>query len=78
MEGQRLYDLMRWTADDGVSGSYLEQIFGTGLNGRPILMRLDDDVTLKDQELNYPKDLLFPIPQEELDRNKACIQNEGW
>jgi hypothetical protein len=78
MEGQRLYDLMRWTADDGVSGSYLEQIFGTGLNGRPILMRLDDDVTLKDQELTYPKDLLFPIPQEELDRNKACDQNIGW
>jgi starch-binding outer membrane protein, SusD/RagB family len=78
MEGQRLYDLMRWTADDGVSGSYLEEIFGTGLNGRPILMRLGDDVTLKDQDLTYPKDLLFPIPQEELDRNKLCVQNEGW
>jgi starch-binding outer membrane protein, SusD/RagB family len=78
MEGQRLYDLMRWTADDGVSGSYLEQIFGEGLNGVPILMRLGDDVTLKDQVLNFPKDLHFPIPQEELDRNKACVQNEGW
>jgi len=78
MEGQRLIDLMRWTADDGVSGSYLEQIFGTGLNGRPILMRYGDDVTLKNQDLSFPKDLLFPIPQLEMDRNKACVQNPGW
>jgi hypothetical protein len=78
MEGQRLYDLMRWTADDGVSGSYLEQIFGSGKNGKPILMRLGDDVTLKDQELTFPKHLLFPIPQDELDRNKLCVQNPGW
>jgi len=47
MEGQRLYDLMRWTADDGVSGSYLEQIFGSGLNGKEILMRYGDDETLR-------------------------------
>jgi starch-binding outer membrane protein, SusD/RagB family len=78
MEGQRLYDLLRWTADDGVSGSYLEQTFGSGVNGKPILMRYGDNVTLKDQELNFPKDLLFPIPQMELDRNKACVQNPGW
>ena len=78
MEGQRLYDLMRWTADDGSSGSYLEEIFGTGLNGKPILMRYGDNVTLKDQSLTYPKDLLFPIPQDEMDRNKLCVQNPGW
>lgn len=78
MEGQRLFDLMRWTADDGVSGSYLEQIFGTGLNGKPILMRYNDDVTLKNQNLSYPKNLLFAIPQDELDRNKKAIQNAGW
>ena len=66
--------MMRWTADDGVSGSYLEQIFGTGLNGKPILMRYGDDVTLKNQSLEYPKNLLFAIPQEELDRNKFCVQ----
>jgi hypothetical protein len=78
MEGLRLNDLLRWTADDGVSGSYLEEIFGTGLNGKPILMRYGDDVTLKDQNLTFPKHLLFAIPQEELDRNKACVQNPGW
>jgi starch-binding outer membrane protein, SusD/RagB family len=78
MEGLRLHDMMRWTADDGVSGSYLEQIFGTGLNGKPILMRYDDDVTLKNQSLEYPKNLLFAIPQEELDRNKQCDPNPGW
>ncbi|MEI6047306.1 MAG: RagB/SusD family nutrient uptake outer membrane protein [Bacteroidota bacterium] len=78
MEGLRLADMMRWTADDGVSGSYLEQIFGTGLNGKPILMRLGDDVTLKDQSLEFPKNLLFAIPQDELDRNKKCAPNPGW
>lgn len=78
MEGQRLYDLMRWTADDGISASYLEETFGTGLNGKPILMRYGDDATLKAQSLTYPKNLLFPIPQEELDRNKKCSQNQGW
>ncbi len=78
MEGLRLHDMMRWTADDGVSGSYLEQIFGSGLNGKPILMRYDDDVTLKNQSLEYPKNLLFAIPQEELDRNKLCSKNPGW
>jgi hypothetical protein len=78
MEGLRLNDLMRWTADDGVSGSYLEEIFGEGLNAVPILMRYGDDVTLKDQELTFPKDLLFPIHQDELDRNPYCVQNPGW
>jgi hypothetical protein len=78
MEGLRLHDLMRWSADDGVSGSYLEQIFGSGFNGKPILMRYDDDVTLKDQSLEFPKNLLFAIPQEELDRNKQCSKNPGW
>lgn len=78
MEGQRLFDLMRWSADDGVSGSYLEQVFGTGLNGHPILMRYGDDVTLKEQDLEFPKHLLFPIPQQELDRNKLIEQNPNW
>jgi hypothetical protein len=78
MEGLRLHDMMRWTADDGVSGSYLEQIFGTGLNGKPVLMRYGDDVTLKNQSLEYPKNLLFAVPQEELDRNKQCSKNPGW
>jgi starch-binding outer membrane protein, SusD/RagB family len=78
MEGQRLFDLMRWTADDGVSGSYLEQTFGSGLNNKPILMRYGDNVTLKNQNLTFPKNLLFAIPQAELDRNKLCVQNPGW
>jgi hypothetical protein len=78
MEGLRLNDLLRWSADDGVSGSYLEETFGTGLNAKPILMRYGDDVTLKGQNLTFPKHLLFPIPQSELDRNKQCSQNDGW
>jgi hypothetical protein len=78
MEGLRLNDLLRWTADDGVSGSYLEEIFGAAPNSKPILMRYGDDVTLKGQNLTFPKHLLFAVPQIELDRNKACVQNPGW
>lgn len=86
MEGQRLADLFRWTRDDGQSGvvpgtrvgSYLEQIFGSGLNAKPILERYGDNVTLKEQNLHFPKNLLFPIPQDEMDNNKNAVQNEGW
>jgi hypothetical protein len=82
MEGLRLNDMMRWVADDGVSGtevgSYLRQIFGQGLNAKPILMRYGDNVTLKDQNLSFPKNFLFSIPQEELDRNKLIQNNPGW
>lgn len=86
MEGMRIYDLMRWTRDDGITGtvpattpgSYLEQILGSGLNGKPILMRLGDNTTLKDQNLSFPRNLLFAIPQVELDINKLCVQNPGW
>jgi starch-binding outer membrane protein, SusD/RagB family len=86
MEGQRIYDLMRWTRDDGISetvpgdtpGSYLEQILGHGLNGKHILMRLGDNTTLKDQNLSFPRNLLFAIPQQELDINKLSTPNPGW
>ncbi len=86
MEGLRLADLMRWTRDDGQNGtisgdtpgSYLEEKFGSGLNGKPILMRYGDDATLKDQSLSFPRNLLFSIPQDELDRNKKCVNNPGW
>jgi hypothetical protein len=82
MEGQRLNDMMRWVADDGVSGtevgSYLREIFGEGLDAKPILMRYGDDVTLKGQSLSFPKNFLFSIPQEELDRNKIIVNNPGW
>lgn len=86
MEGLRLADMMRWTRDDGGSGtvpgttpgSYLEQKFGSGLNGRPVLMRYGDNATVKNQNLTFPKNLLFSVPQQELDRNKKCLNNPGW
>ena len=82
MEGLRLNDMMRWVADDGVSGtevgSYLREVFGEGLNAKPILMRYGDDVTLKEQNLSFPKNFLFSIPQAELDRNKLIVNNPGW
>ena len=83
MEGLRLNDMMRWVADDnGVSGtevgSYLREIFGEGLNAKPILMRYGDNLTLKNQDLSFPKNFLFSISQEELDRNKLIVNNPGW
>jgi starch-binding outer membrane protein, SusD/RagB family len=86
MEGLRLADLMRWTRDDGQNGtipgttpgSYLEQVYGSGLNGKPVLMRYGDNATFKNQSLTFPKNLLFSIPQPELDRNKLCKNNPDW
>ncbi len=86
MEGLRLADMMRWTRDDGLNGtipgttpgSYLEQKFGSGLNGVPVLMKLLDNSAVKEQSLSFPKNLLFSIPQEELDRNKNMTNNPGW
>jgi tetratricopeptide (TPR) repeat protein len=86
MEGLRLADLMRWTRDDGQNGtipgttpgSYLEQIFGSGKNGKQVLMRYGDNTILKDQTLTFPRNLLFAIPQDALDRNKMETQNPVW
>jgi hypothetical protein len=41
-------------------------------------MRYGDDVTLKNQNLSFPKNFLFSIPQPELDRNKLIQNNPGW
>lgn len=70
MEGMRLFDLMRWGA--------LQETFGLGLNGIPILMRLGDDSLLKGQTLIFPRNNLWPIPQSELDANPKAKQNPGW
>jgi hypothetical protein len=86
MEGLRLADMMRWTRDDGQNGtipgttpgSYLEQKFGTGKDGVPVLMKFGDNAITKEQSLTFPRNLLFAIPQDEMDRNKKMVQNPGW
>ncbi len=70
MEGIRLFDLFRWGA--------LEEAFGSGLNAKPILMRLKDNTILKEQNLSFPKYNLWPLPISELDNNPAAKQNPGW
>ena len=70
MEGVRLFDLMRW--------GILEDVFGTASNPKPILVKYGDDVTTKDQKLEFPKNNLFPLPQLELDINKKASQNPGY
>ena len=69
-EGIRLFDLIRWGA--------LEETFGSGLNAVPILVKLGDDNLLKNQNLSFPKNNLFPIPLEELNTNPEAKQNIGY
>lgn len=72
MEGIRLFDLMRW--------GILKDLFGEGLNARPMQMvwGVDGPASYKGQNLKFPKNNLWPIPQAELDINKQSVQNPGY
>jgi hypothetical protein len=70
MEGIRIFDLMRW----GILG----EVIGEGPNPHKILIRLNDDNTFKQTDLELPKNKLFPVPQLEIDRNPLIKQNIGW
>ncbi|MEP7107957.1 MAG: RagB/SusD family nutrient uptake outer membrane protein [Ferruginibacter sp.] len=70
MEGVRLFDLFRWGA--------MEETFGVGLNAKPILMRYNDNTLLKEQNMSFPKNNLWPIHISELDANPLAKQNPGW
>ncbi|HYX05881.1 MAG TPA: RagB/SusD family nutrient uptake outer membrane protein [Bacteroidales bacterium] len=71
MEGIRIFDLLRWDK--------LGDVIGEGPNPEKILIRLNDDNTYKQTNLELPKNKLFPVPQLEIDRNPLINkQNPGW
>lgn len=74
MEGERIFDLLRWDA--------VKDVFG---DGKQIKLHFYSDYlpeTSSDKFktvpglTKYPTDhILFPIPQYEMDQNKAIIEN---
>lgn len=74
MEGQRLYDLFRWDA--------IKTVFG---NGKKVKLHFNSDYLPDDSSdkfktvpglAKYPDNhILFPIPQEEIDRNSEIFGN---
>lgn len=70
MEGIRMFDLHRW--------GIMEDIFGAGANTHKILGQVGNDTIYKETELAFPRNNLFPIPQEELDVNHNLKQNTGY
>ena len=74
MEGQRLYDLLRWDA--------LKDVFGDGnkvklhYNSDYLPMSSSDKFKTVPGLAKYPSNhILFPIPQDELDRNPSITAN---
>lgn len=74
MEGQRIFDLLRWDA--------VKEAFGDGhkvklhYNSDYLPMSSSDKYKTVPGLAKYPTDhILFPIPQEELDRNPAITSN---
>jgi hypothetical protein len=82
LEGQRYFDIIRWN-----EGSVLAQ----DLKGikKSLAARPSDVVNIaadangyiianSGRSFNAPKNLLWPIPQTQLERNPALGQNPGW
>jgi hypothetical protein len=77
MEGERLFDLMRW--------GIVKQVFGDGTKVKRHFYSdfLTDPGSKYDAPLisNLPDNVLFPIPQSEIDQNSMINesdQNPGW
>lgn len=70
MEGIRMYDLRRW--------GIMEEVFGTGPDTHKILGQVGNNTIFKQTDLQFPKNNVFPIPQEELNVNTKMTQNPGY
>ena len=65
MEGERIFDLLRWDA--------VKDVFG---DGKQIKLHFYSDYLPETSSDKFPTDhILFPIPQYEMDQNKAIIEN---
>lgn len=78
-EESRYYDLKRWREAETVlnrpvHGVIIEKVgedfeYKYKINGEPIVV---------ENRVFHPKMYFYPIPQTEMDKNKALIQNSGW
>jgi hypothetical protein len=77
-EGQRFYDLRRWTTDANwasvinvpAHGAYITQVAGT-----PVTYTYNLNYTVEDRKFPSPYN---PIPYTEILRMSNLVQNEGW
>lgn len=85
-EAQRLYDIRRWTDDNGKkvvcnlmgpNGSFVA--WNTGSNADPIEMANQNEASDKGISFVEERDLVFPIPLYEVTMSEGRIaQNPGW
>ena len=85
-EAQRLYDIRRWTDDNGkkmvcnlmgASGSFVR--WNTGTNADPIEAANQNESSDKGLTFQENRDLVFPIPLYEVTMSEGRIQqNPGW
>lgn len=82
----RLYDIRRWTADNGKkeicnimgpNGSFV--LYNTGANADPYEAWNQGEPSDKGIRFTEPRDLLWPIPTYEIQHSNGAIeQNPGW
>ena len=85
-EAQRLYDIRRWTDDNGKKvvcnlmgpdGSFVR--WNTGASADPIEMANQNEASDKGITFIEGRDLVFPIPLYEVTMSEGRIaQNPGW
>ena len=75
-EGFRAWDTRRWKIAEQTDGAPL---MGMNVNAGANLQDIAFyKRTLVEQRVFKPNYYLWPIPQSEIVRNKACVQNPGW
>jgi len=85
-EAQRLYDIRRWTDDNGKkvvcnlmgpNGSFVA--WNTGSNADPVEMANQIEASDKGISFIEERDLVFPIPLYEVTMSEGrIVQNSGW
>lgn len=65
LEGQRYYDLLRWNIVEEVMSKPIKTVYG-------------NDTKVKGQLCRFPKNKLWPIPQDEINTNPLMVQNPGY
>jgi len=75
MEEHRLFDIRRWNiAKDVMPGN----VYGILNNWNAERSDYGNHVLVENRKFNVGRDMLWAIPQSEMDLNKNLIQNTGW